>query len=98
VKRFFNWILRWISWIPILFAVGKDSSEYFVGMAALAVGVGIAPAFPIFLAFLEPGQTWLPCWVAVFITCVWYLLVGLYAYIALPGGSGYGHWTERGAW
>lgn len=98
MKRFFNWLFRWVSWVPILFAEGPDSGEFFVGMAAIAVAIGLAPTLPMLVVFLEPGQTWLPGWVAVLVPTVWYMLVGLCAYVLVPGGSNHGHWTERGAW
>lgn len=98
MKKFFSWLFRWLLWIPILFREGPDSGELFVGLSAIAVGIGLAPTLPMLALFFESGQTWLPGWVAVLIPTVWYMLVGLCTYVVLPCGNTHGHWSERGAW
>jgi hypothetical protein len=99
MKKVFNWLCRWVLWVPILFAEGPDSGETFVIAVAFFVGFGLAPVAVIgYVLFFEPGQTWLAGWVAALACVIWYLLVGLCAYVLLPGGSSYGHWSERGAW
>jgi hypothetical protein len=98
MKRFSNWLARWVLWVPILFAEGPDSGELFIGMAATAVAVGLAPMGVGCVLFFEPGQTWLVGWGIVSFCLIWYMLVGLCAYVLLPCNSNYGHWSERGAW